>query len=236
MQFKFLIILFLSTHLFSQNKCDKTLVTGRVIDTLNNQQFFNLMIVNKSTGRGVFGLPDGTFNVYALKGDSIVLSTKNYTSIGFLVKSDSVCQMKMNYLLTSKIHNLNEVIIKPLKSIQQIKEERMGLSMRETKTTSGVDAFNSPVTFLYERFSQKEKAKQKVAEMKHEDNKKKVLKELLQVYVVYDIIELSDDQFDDFISFLNISEDFLKTSSDLELIIFMKDKLEHFKSMINLNK
>ena len=236
MQLKYLFILFLSTHLFSQNKCDKTLVTGRVVDTLNNQQFYNLMIVNKSTGRGVFGLPDGTFNVYANQGDSIVLSVKNYISIRFLVKSDSVCQMKNNYILTNKINTLKEVIIKPLKSIQQIKEERLNLSMRETKTTSGVDAFNSPVTFLYERFSQKAQAKQKVAEMKHQDNKKKVLRELLQIYVVYEIIELSDEDFDDFIAFLNISEDFLKTSSDLELIIYMKDKLEHFKTEINLKK
>lgn len=236
MQLKFLFILFLSTHLFSQNKCDKTLVTGRVVDTLNNQQFYNLMIVNKSTGRGVFGLPDGTFNVYANQGDSIVLSVKNYISIRFLVKSDSVCQMKKNYILTNKINTLKEVIIKPLKSIQQIKEERLNLSMRETKTTSGVDAFNSPITFLYERFSHKAQAKQKIAEMKHEDNKKKVLRELLQIYVVYEIIELSDKDFDDFIAFLNISEDFLKTSSDLELIIYMKDKLEHFKTEINLKK
>ena len=227
MQLKFLFILLLSTHLYSQNKCVKTLVTGRVVDTLNNQQFYNLMIVNKSTGRGVFGLPDGTFNVYANQGDSIVLSVKNYISI---------CQMKKNYILTNKINTLKEVIIKPLKSIQQIKEERLNLSMRETKTTSGVDAFNSPVTFLYERFSQKAQAKQKVAKMKHEDNKKKVLRELLQIYVVYEIIELSDEDFDHFIAFLNISEDFLKTSSDLELIIFMKDKLEHFKAEINLKK
>jgi hypothetical protein len=236
MQLKFLFILFFSTHLYSQNKCDKTLVTGRVVDTLNNQQFYNLMIVNKSTGRGVFGLPDGTFNVYANQGDSIVLSVKNYISIRFLVKSDSVCQMKKNYILTNKINTLKEVIIKPLKSIQQIKEERLNLSMRETKTTSGVDAFNSPITFLYERFSHKAQAKQKVAEMKHEDNKKKVLRELLQIYVVYEIIELSDKDFDDFMAFLNISEDFLKTSSDLELIIYMKDKLEHFKTEINLKK
>ena len=60
-----------------------------------------------------------------------------------------------------------------------------------------------------------------------------MLRELLQIYVVYEIIELSDEDFDDFIAFLNISEDFLKTSSDLELIIYMKDKLEHFKTEIN---
>lgn len=236
MLLRILLIFFISTNLFSQNKCDKILVTGNVIDTLNHQQFYNLMIVNKSTGRGVFGLPDGGFNIYANPGDSIVLSVKNYTSIRLVVKPDSICQMKKNYILTSKVHNLKEVVIKPLKSIQQIKEERLNLSMRDTKTTSGVDAFNSPVTFLYERFSHKAQMKQKVAKLKHEDNKKKVLKELLQVYVVYEIIELSDEQFDDFISFLNISEDFLKTSSDLELIIFIKDKLEHFKSEINLKK
>ena len=48
------------------------------------------------------------------------------------------------------------------------------------------------------------------------------------MYVAYEVIDLKDEDFDAFINFLNISDDFLKTSSDLELIDFIRGKFEHF--------
>ena len=36
-------------------------------------------------------------------------------------------------------------------------------------------------------------------------------------------------EFDDFISFLNLETDFLKTASEMELIMFIKDKYDHFR-------
>jgi hypothetical protein len=46
--------------------------------------------------------------------------------------------------------------------------------------------------------------------------------------VAYDIIELSEEEFDSFIEFLNFNEEFLKTASEMELITFIKDKYDHF--------
>ena len=54
------------------------------------------------------------------------------------------------------------------------------------------------------------------------------MRELLSLYVAYDIIELERDEFDLFIQFLNINEDFLKTASEMDLVLFIKDKYEHF--------
>ena len=65
--------------------------------------------------------------------------------------------------------------------------------------------------------------------MEYRDSQQRVLQELLQLYVAYDVIELSDEEFAEFIGFLSINEDFLKTASDIELITFIKDKLEHYK-------
>jgi hypothetical protein len=49
--------------------------------------------------------------------------------------------------------------------------------------------------------------------------------------VAFDIIELSEADFDEFITFLNLDEQFIKTASEMELILFIKDKYEHFKRM-----
>lgn len=221
-------ILIYSIKVQSQT-CKNVLVTGCVIDTLQPQNFYNLMLVNKSTGRGVFGHPDGNFNAYASTGDTILLSIKGYATHRFIVVPDSNCQYKIRQILTNRIQEQQVVYVKPLKSIQQIKEERSNLSLRETRTTSGIDILQSPITALYERFSPKEQSKQKAAKLVHVDKQQKIVKELLMLYVSYDIIQLDDSQFEQFISFLNISEDFLKTASDLELITYIKDKLDHFK-------
>ena len=56
-----------------------------------------------------------------------------------------------------------------------------------------------------------------------------MVKELLRLYVSFDIINLSEDEFDDFISFMNLDTDFLKTATEMELILFIKDKYDHFQ-------
>ena len=226
----YLIYLFflISISVHSQNACTKVYVKGSVRDTLQNQSFYNLMIVNKATGRGVFGQPDGSFQIYANQGDTISLSVKNYGVFRFQVLGDSNCQMYLQQLMVSKVKMLSEVVIKPLKSVQQIKEERANLALKETHSVTGVDVIQSPITALYERFSMKAQQREKIAGLIYIDQQRKVLKELLRVYVAYEVIDLKDDEFDAFVIFLNINEDFLKTSSDMELINFIKGKFEHF--------
>ena len=73
-----------------------------------------------------------------------------------------------------------------------------------------------------------------VAKLKYEDERKAILQDLLRLYVVYDIIDLNESEFDLFIAFLNIDEDFLKTATELELVHFIKDKFEHFKMLNDL--
>ena len=78
--------------------------------------------------------------------------------------------------------------------------------------------------------SKKEQNKRWIAEQEFKDNQRKVVQELLRLYVAFDIINLSEEEFDDFISFLNIDSDFLKTATEMELIVYIKDKYDHFKS------
>ena len=92
----------------------------------------------------------------------------------------------------------------------------------------GVEVLQSPITALYQAFSRKERNKRWIAEQEYKDNKARVVRELLSLYVAYDIIDLDQDEFDLFIQFLNINEDFLKTASEMDLVLFIKDKYEHF--------
>jgi hypothetical protein len=125
------------------------------------------------------------------------------------------------------------MVIKPLKTLSQIKEEREALAMRETRLVTGVDVLQSPITALYQAFSKKEQNKRWIAEQEYKDNKRKIVQELLRLYVASDIIELDEEEFDEFISFLNLNEDFLKTATEMELYLFIKDKYDHYKRIKN---
>ncbi len=228
--FLFILIGTIQNQSFAQEK-HKVLLIGQVIDTLQAQGFYNLMIINRTSGRGVFGQPDGYFQVYVYENDSINLSTKGYPIYGFRVKADSNNQMHIIAVLENTIQFQKEVIVRPLKTLQQIKEERASLTMRETRQVTGIEVLRSPITALYQQFSQKEQNKRLIAQMEFKDNQTKVLKELLRLYVAYEIVNLSEDEFEEFIMFLNIDENFLKTASEIELVTFIKDKYEHFMRM-----
>ena len=222
-------MLLLSSPTWAQ--CEQVLVSGKMIDTLRLQNFYNLMVVNKTTGRGVFGQPNGHFSVYASTGDLIALSTKGYPVYQFVVKPDENCQSKVLAYIERLPQETPEVIVRPLKTLEQIKEERENLALRETRTVTGVSALQSPITFLYQAFSKKEQNKRWIAEQEYKDDQRRIVQELLRLYVAFDIIELSDTEFDAFITFLNIDEQFIKTASEMELILFIKDKYDHYRRL-----
>lgn len=224
------VFLLLSSLSFGQT-CSRVWLKGRVQDTLNPSSFLNLMVVNTTSGIGVLGRADGTFGVYVSENDSIVLSVKRYERVGFRVVGDSLCQMDVHAIVERRAVEIAEVIVKPLKTIQQIKEEREQLAMRETITITGLEAIQSPITALYQRFSKKEQSKALVAKMEYKDSQEAILQELLKLYVSYDIVKLSTDEFEDFIRFMNMDVDFLKTASDFELVSYIKEKFEHYREL-----
>lgn len=215
----------------SAQKCERVLFTGKVVDTLRPQNFYNLMIINRRTGQGVFGQPNGSFSVYVSNGDSLTISVKDYPIVNLVVIADSNCQFRQRIIIEGKAQEVKEVVVRPLKSLEQIKEEREALAMRETRMVTGIEVMQSPITALYQAFSKKEQNKRWIAEQEYKDDQRRIVKELLRLYVSYEIIELSEDDFDEFISFLNINETFLKTATEMELITFIQDKFEHFKRM-----
>ena len=145
-----------------------------------------------------------------------------------IVVADDNCQHKVAYYIEGKPQEIEEVIVKRIKSLEEIKEERSALAMRETRQVTGIEVLRSPITALYQAFSKKEKSKRTVAKWEFRDDQSKIVQELLRTYVAYKIVDLTEEQFEDFVIFLNIDETFLKTASEMDLIVFIQDKFEHY--------
>ncbi|HLV42601.1 MAG TPA: hypothetical protein VKY37_09995 [Brumimicrobium sp.] len=229
---RLIFILFLSfsvTHTYGQ--CKEIYLKGRVQDTAMVQSFYNLMVINMSTQQGVFGRPNGEFSVYVRPGDRIAFSVKGYGKKFIDIPHSDICSIDTVINLSPNIQKIEEVTIYPINSLEKIKQEREALSQRETRTVTGINVLESPVTALYERFSKTAQSKRLVAQMEHKDNMNAVVRELLRAYVSYDVVYLEEEQFNAFINFLNIDEHFLRTASDYELIGYIQGKLEHYKQL-----
>lgn len=217
-------------HLTAQN-CKTVNLFGSIRDTTSKPGFYNVFIVNQSAGRGVFGKPDGSFSLDVNPGDSVFFRISGYQTLKVKVLADSSCRHEFRAFIKPLEYKKEEVVVYPVKSLSQIKEERERLAKVETRLVTGLDALKSPITALYQEFSRRERMKKKVAELQFQDNMEQVVRELLRVYVSYDVIELSEEEFMEFIRFMNLNEAFLKTAGDYELIIYIKEKYIHFRQM-----
>ena len=131
------------------SQCEQVFVSGKVMDTMNVDMFYNLMVINKTSGRGVFGQPDGHFSVYVRPGDKIALSTKGYPVYEFIATADGDCQNHILAYIERIPQEIEQVVVRPLKSLEQIKEERQALSQRETRTVTGINVMESPITAIH---------------------------------------------------------------------------------------
>jgi hypothetical protein len=226
-----MLILVLSMFFFIRTSAQNSIViNGQAYDRESKLPLPRLMIINRRTSNGMFADAEGQFSIKAMQSDTIMLS-----ALGFKLKKicfkDSVPKVQyfINVPLEKLYFTLKEVSVFPIRSLNEIQKDIDKLGIKKTYSAEGVDAFQSPITFLYERFSRFGKSKRLVAELENEDMKRDILKDMFRLFVKHDIINLNDEEFDAFIKYLNFSDEFMQNSTQLELIMAIKGKYETFK-------
>lgn len=227
--------LLLPVACFSQTPIHIT-VRGNVVGKEQNDYLYRVMVINKRTNTGTFANSDASFLVNALKSDTILFSASGYT-IKKICFSDSV--YKQQYNITVRLqkinYNLKGIDIYPVKSLDEIDIEIRKLGVKGPKKPTDYVSFNangaafSPITYLYERFSRFERSKRKVAELENEDRRREALRDLFRIYIKYDIIHLSNEDFDEFIGYCNLSDDFIKNASRYDLVMAIKVRYQQFE-------
>ena len=210
----------------------KIRVKGKAVNK-EGLRISDLLIINDASYTGVFGNADGTFDVTAKKQDTLIFGAVGYRSYKVCYR-DSAFKEVYNLdvqLLPIKIEVGEAQVFAP-RDLEDIQKDidQLGFDEKDYRV-SGVSAVESPITFLYQQFSKREKSKRLVAEMENDDRRRELLKELFEKYVDYEIINLSDDEFDEFIDYINVSDSFLQTCTQYEFIIFVKDRYADYESM-----
>lgn len=217
---------------FSVNVFAQTTITvsGQAFDKESKLPLPKLMIINGRTNQGVFADAEGKFSISANQSDTLLFS-----AVGFLIKKiclkDSIAKKKyyVEVSLQQLQYTLKEISVFATRNLNEIQKDIDNLGVKNTYSIEGISSIGSPITFLYERFSKYGKSKQKVAEWENENLKKDILKDLFRLYIKNDIIDLNDEEFDAFIKYLNLSDEFIQNATQFELTMAIKGKYENFK-------
>ena len=208
-------------------------VQGKVSGGDGENVFYDLMIVNRRTRSGTFANTDGTFTARVQRNDTLLIGAGGYVTRTLPLGEFPDDELsKLRIILRPWSIDLQPVAVLPERTLKQIQADiaKLGYDEKDYRET-GVNAFESPITFLYQEFSKRERSKRKVAQLENEDMKRELLRELLQQYVDYGILKLSNDSFDDFIDFCAVPEDVLKSLSQYDFLVYMKKKYELYTSL-----
>jgi hypothetical protein len=208
-------------------------VHGQVEGGDGEKVFYDLMIVNRRLRTGAFGNVNGSFTVTAQRNDTLLIGAGGYvTRTVPLSEYTDVELAALRVVLRPWEIELKPIAVLPERTLKEIQEDINKLGYRESDyRESGVDAFHSPITFLYQEFSRRERSKRQVAELRNEDAKRELLRELLHKYVQYEIINLGNESFDDFIDFCAVPDEVIKGLSQYDFLIYVKKKYELYTSL-----
>lgn len=208
-------------------KAQRVFVFGKVYDaefpTIPLQQ---LMVVNQQSQMGIFGNNDNSFQIQIDKSDTLIISALGYARKKVCLKDSSgLNELRVSIGLNRLSYDLSEITVRRQRELRQISEDikKLGYNKRDHKLTD-VDAWESPITALYQSFSKREQSKRALAQMINNDNRRAVLKDLLYLYNLTELIKLHDSEYNDFIDYLNLNDQQMQAMSDYDLALFIRDR------------
>lgn len=212
----------------SQSK--QVVVMGQVYGMNNTTDLLTLFVVSKANQTGNFGNPNGTYEIRVDRTDTILIGSIGYITKKLCVKDSIGDTVKVDVHLKQLEMYLREVTVFAPRELRRIYDdiEKLGYDERDEMLTGIADPLTSPITALYERYNKHAQKERLARKLINDARRRDLLKELFRKYVDAKIIDLDDDQFDDFIEYINVSDEFLKNSSQYDFIIYVKMKYKYF--------
>lgn len=224
-----LFFVFLFSFFISQAQAPTEItIIGKVSDLTTGFPLTGALVVQQSQLRGTFTDGRGYFSINIVKTDTVIFTLTGYQSKKVCYADSVGTRFAIEVHLPQKTFALRPVTVRPLKTFEEIEHDKSMLGSNRLPTMRPAEALSSPISFLYERFSKFERNKRKVAELRNLEEKKDLLKELFRIYVKSNILDLDESEFDDFIMFMNLSEDFIKNASQYDLTQYIKLKFDEY--------
>ncbi len=195
--------------------------------------FSDLLIVNMTTGRGVFGNPDGTFVIQINRQDEIKISCRGYKTVAVNFR-DSIPKPEYDiivevYLLEIRFDK--PIIVRPQRTLDELEEAkaRIGSHRYDPIVRSGLAGIMNPVSMLYQMFSKAEAEKRKYVELLNQKELDDALKDITRYLIYSGLFDIPDDDLEIFIGSCKLNPDFVRQSSMYEVSLALLQCYERFK-------
>lgn len=222
------LLLFFSFTLKAQQK--EFTLNAKIVDE-NNIPLAHVDIANRRLQLSFAADKYGYFTTKVLMTDTLLLFKSGFLPQKVMIKDTMFFPDKT--VLVRMFHvpiELTEVQITAIKTHQQIRKSINNLYVPNTDLYPDAKPFQNPISYLYELISKKEKEKRLAANLQTEFSKRSILKELFRLYNAYDIINLPEEDYDNFITYLNMPYEFMQSVSDYDLAITVKYKFKEYRN------
>ncbi len=206
-------------------------ISGTVRDKESGRPLPYAFVIIQRTQNGVFCDQRGKFSMQVQPTDSLLFSITGYQFTKVLL-GDSVrkSEYNLNVSLILKPVKLRTFEVKAPKTFDQILEDlEKAEKSKVHHTTSVGNAIESPITFLYMQFSREGKSIRKISELRAEDAKQALIKELFTRYMLAYIIDLDEKDMDDFIAFSGLTNTYNLFDTEYELVVYVKNRFVDYK-------
>lgn len=212
--------LFSVTIIFAQQ--NEVTINVHVVDENGNPVSFADVAFRRKQ-LGFSSGKDGFFTAKMLQSDSLQVFKSGYTPTKIILR-DSIGknEYNMKIVLSRVPYELTEVQINAIRTYQTIRKEINKLYIKSTNSHPDARPMTNPLSYLYDQMSKHEKEKRVAAKLETEEAKRIVLKDLFRLYNNYNIIDLDEDEFDRFITYLNMPYLYLQQTSDYDLAVSIK--------------
>lgn len=211
---------------------DLVSISGKIYDVKSPELLLeNTMVINLRTQRGVFAEGNNSFSVQLLPSDTLVISATGYQLKKVCFKDTSVSRYHQLHIPLERLTvQLRDITIFQQRDWKAIERDLQRLGYQESDyRIQGAEAWNAPITALYEAFSRRERSRRKVAELQNADMRRDLLKEILHIYSKNGLIQLAEEETERFIDYMDFNDDLLKTLTQYELAVLVKERFAAFK-------
>ncbi|MEZ5026276.1 MAG: hypothetical protein R2739_06825 [Chitinophagales bacterium] len=197
-------------------------VNAKVVDENNNPVPY-ADVAFRRIQLGISADKNGFFSIDMMPSDSIIILKNGHTPTKLCFK-DSIFRntYSVTVVLPRRPLELTEVQINAIRSYPEIRQQINSLTVKNTDLNPDARPFTNPLSYLYGLLSKHEKEKRVASQLETEEAKRAVLKDLFRLYNSYKIIDLDEDEYDRFISYLNMPYVYLQRTSDYDLAVNIK--------------
>lgn len=243
----YLLLIILNSIAIPLHAQSDTVFCGQV-KNVDQEQVDFAHVINRNTEKAVITKEDGSFCIQVSRMDTVMIKTLRYLT-DTIIMHDSLLASTEKYIaeLTERSYPISEVRIYPYRSYEEFKRafknhdpDPVGLNPKKEESVPMLEdddylkspgfILNSPISFLYYQFSDKEKDKRNARKLYEEEKNNRIIEKKYNRDIIKQMTDLkSEKEITEFILFCQFDQSFVIHATEYEILSQIQDCYKRFK-------